>query len=55
MRRLAEEIARAERVVSQTCRRLEGETSIADRVVSLCDFDARPIRWGKPQKPNEFG
>jgi IS5 family transposase len=55
VKRLAQEIERAERVVTQTSRRLEGETSIADRVVSLCDFDARPIRRGKPQKPTEFG
>ena len=53
--RLAREIERAERVVMQTTRRLAGEISIAERVVSLCDFDARPIRRGKPQKPNEFG
>ncbi len=52
---LAIEIKRAERVVEQTTRRLQGETSITDRVVSLCDFDARPIRRGKPQKPTEFG
>jgi len=55
VKRLAKEIERAERVVTQTTRRLGGETSIPDRVVSLCDFDARPIRRGKPQKPNEFG
>ncbi len=55
VKRLAQEIERAERVVMQTTRRLQGETSIADRVVSLCDFDARPIRRGKPQRPNEFG
>jgi IS5 family transposase len=44
-----------ERVIEQTTRRLAGETPIVDRVVSLCDFDARPIRGGKPQKPTEFG
>ena len=55
VRQLAKEIERAERVVIQTTRRLAGETSLADRVVSLCDFDARPIRRGKPQKPTEFG
>jgi len=55
VRRLAQEIERAERVVTQTTRRLAGEKSIADRVISLCDIDARPIRRGKPQKPNEFG
>jgi transposase, IS5 family len=52
---LAQDIKRAERVVTQTRRRAAGETTIGDRVVSLCDFDARPIRRGKPTKPNEFG
>jgi IS5 family transposase len=52
---LAHEIERAERVIEQTTRRLAGEAPIVDRVVSLCDRDARPIRRGKPQKPTEFG
>lgn len=53
--RLADEIHRARRVIGQTARRLAGETTIPDRVVSLADLDARPIRRGKPQKPTEFG
>ena len=53
--RLAEELRRAEIVIGQTARRLGGETAIPDRVVSLCDLDARPIRRGKPQRPTEFG
>ena len=28
---------------------------IADRIVSVSDPDARPIRKGKLGKPNEFG
>jgi hypothetical protein len=28
---------------------------IADRLVSLSDPDARPIRKGKPGRPTEFG
>jgi IS5 family transposase len=28
---------------------------IADRLISLADPDARPIRKGKPHKPTEFG
>jgi len=28
---------------------------IPDRLVSLCDPDARPIRKGKPQHPTQFG
>src|SRR5205085_12342446 len=53
--RLAEELRRAERVIAQTATRLAGQRTIPDRVVSLCDLDARPIRRGKPQKPTEFG
>ncbi len=52
---LAEEIALAGRVIAQTARRLAGEKVIPDRLVSLADPDARPIRRGKPQKPTEFG
>jgi IS5 family transposase len=53
--RLADEIERAERVIKQTTRRLAGERIIPDRVISLADTDARPIRRGKPQRPTEFG
>ena len=53
--RLGEELRRAERVIRQTATRLSGQRTIPDRVVSLCDPDARPIRRGKPQKPTEFG
>ena len=53
--RLAEELRRAERVIAQTAIRLAGQRTIPDRVVSLCDLDARPIRRGKPLKPTEFG
>ena len=50
-----EELAgRAERVAEQTAKRLQGE-KITDRIVSLSDPDARPIRKGKLGKPNEFG
>ena len=52
---LAEEIALAERVITRTARRLTGEKVIPDRLISLADPDARPIRRGKPQKPTEFG
>lgn len=51
LKKLAQEIERGERVVMQTTRRLAGEAVIADRVISLCDFDARPLRRGKPQRP----
>jgi transposase, IS5 family len=50
-----EELAdRCERVAAQIARRVKGEP-ISDRLVSLADPDARPIRKGKLGKPNEFG
>jgi transposase, IS5 family len=45
---------RCERVAAQIKRRVKGEP-ITDRLVSLADPDARPIRKGKLGKPNEFG
>ena len=53
--RLALDVERSERVVEQTRRRVAGETAIPDRVISLCDVDARPIRRGKLRNPTEFG
>jgi transposase, IS5 family len=50
-----EELAdRCEKVASQIRQRAAGEP-IKDRLVSLSDPDARPIRKGKLGKPNEFG
>ena len=50
-----EELAdRCEKVASQIKQRVTGEP-IKDRLVSLSDPDARPIRKGKLGKPNEFG
>jgi transposase, IS5 family len=45
---------RCEKVVRQITQRVAGEP-ITDRIVSLSDPDARPIRKGKLGKPNEFG
>ena len=45
---------RCERVARQIKQRVKGEP-ISDRIVSLADPDARPIRKGKLGKPNEFG
>jgi hypothetical protein len=45
---------RCETVARQIRRRVAGEP-ITDRIVSLFDPDARPIRKGKLGKPNEFG
>ncbi len=50
-----EEMAdRCEKVVRQIKQRVAGE-AIKNRIVSLFDPDARPIRKGKLGKPNEFG
>jgi IS5 family transposase len=45
---------RCEKVARQITKRVAGEP-ISDRIVSLSDPDARPIRKGKLGKPNEFG
>jgi transposase, IS5 family len=45
---------RCEKVTRQIKQRVAGEP-ISDRIVSLADPDARPIRKGKLGKPNEFG
>jgi IS5 family transposase len=45
---------RCEKVARQIKQRVAGEP-IKDRLVSLHDPDARPIRKGKLGKPNEFG
>jgi IS5 family transposase len=52
--RLETMIERSEKVVEQIGKRLAGEL-IKDRLVSLFDPDARPIRKGKPGKQTEFG
>ena len=50
-----EELAdRCEKVARQIRQRVAGEP-IKDRIVSLFDPDARPIRKGKLGKPTEFG
>jgi len=52
--RLDELADRCEKVAEQIRKRVRGE-KITDRLISLCDPDARPIRKGKLGKPNEFG
>jgi IS5 family transposase len=52
--RLEELADRCEKVAGRIKRRVKGEP-ITDRIVSLSDPDARPIRKGKLGKPNEFG
>jgi transposase, IS5 family len=53
--RLDETTAATRRLLDQTRQRLAGNRVIPDRLVSLADPDARPIRKGKPQRPTEFG
>ena len=45
---------RCQKAAGQIRRRVAGDP-IGDRIVSLSDPDARPIRKGKLGKPNEFG
>jgi transposase, IS5 family len=52
--RLETFIERCEKVAAQIRKRL-AEEPITDRLVSLFDPDARPIRKGKLGRPNEFG
>ena len=52
---LEETVTTTKRLLAQTGQRLAGNRVIPDRVVSLCDPDARPIRKGKPRSPTEFG
>jgi IS5 family transposase len=52
---LEETIAATGRLLAQTDQRLAGNRVIPDRLVSLADPDARPIRKGKPGRPTEFG
>jgi IS5 family transposase len=52
---LDETIIATQRLLAQTDQRLAGNRVIADRLVSLADPDARPIRKGKPQHPTQFG
>jgi IS5 family transposase len=52
---LDETIAATQRLLAQTDQRLTGNRVIPDRLVSLADPDARPIRKGKPRHPTQFG
>jgi transposase, IS5 family len=52
---LQETIGHTDRLLAQTEQRLAGNRVIPDRLVSLSDPDARPIRKGKPRSPTEFG
>jgi transposase, IS5 family len=53
--RALDELAdRCQKVAKQITQRVAGE-KITDRLISLADPDARPIRKGKLGKPTEFG
>jgi IS5 family transposase len=52
--RLEQLAGRCEQVAAQIKKRLAGEP-ISDRLVSIFDPDARPIRKGKLGRPTEFG
>lgn len=54
IQRLQELTALAERVLEQIRQRFANQ-KIPDRVVSLADPEARPVRRGKLARPNEFG
>jgi transposase, IS5 family len=53
--RLEQTTALTRRLLGQARQRLAGDRVIPDRLVSLSDPDARPIRKGKPGRPTEFG
>jgi transposase, IS5 family len=53
-RKLEEPADRCEKVIEQIKQRVAG-APIKDRMVSLWDPDARPIREGKLGRPTEFG
>jgi IS5 family transposase len=52
--RLEELAERADKVARQIRQRIAGE-KITDRLISIADPDARPIRKGKLGQPTEFG
>ncbi len=54
IRVLEQTVALAERILEQVRMRFAGE-KITDRLVSMFDTDARPVRRGKLAKPTEFG
>jgi IS5 family transposase len=53
--RLTDALTVTRRVLDQTAQRLAGVASIPNRLVSIFDRDARPIRRGKLSQPIEFG
>ncbi len=58
-KRIAEELAETctllEKAVAQAWQVASGNRHLPDRLISIHDPDARPIRKGKPHRPTEFG
>lgn len=52
---LKENIEISQRIIKQSKQVVSGNRAIPDRIVSIHDIDAKPIKKGKPQKPTEFG
>jgi IS5 family transposase len=48
-------LERTDRVIAQTKQVLGGDVHVKDRLVSLFDPDARPIKKGNLRRPTEFG
>lgn len=48
-------LERTDRVIAQTKQVLRGDVHIKDRLISLFDPDARPIKKGNLRRPTEFG
>jgi transposase, IS5 family len=55
LRQLGTFLERTERVIAQTKQVLGGDRHVKDRLVSLFDPDARPIKKGNLRRPTEFG
>ena len=53
--RFLEQIERAQAILDQTEQKLQGQKSIAQRIVSFHDPEVRPIRKGKLNKAVKFG
>ena len=55
VKELATWLDRTERVIAQTKQVLSGDVHVKDRLISLFDPDARPIKKGNLRRPTEFG
>lgn len=53
--KLKKQVELGERILKQTHQKLQGVSSITERIVSFHEPEARVIRKGKLNRPNEFG